>query len=105
MDNDNIKNDKSFLKDGMTSKEIQRIVQNIRDYMGLKQSMSYDDKVKKLKEDHQTFYDRYPMLFDMSTKDDFSYDNLYFFLQMRDFSYSEVPGSIFLYLSQAEQIF
>lgn len=79
-----IKNDTSFLDDGLSSKEILKEVQKIRDYITMKKSLSYEEKIENLKESSKFFCNRYPMLFDMCTKDDFSYDNLNFFLKMRD---------------------
>lgn len=79
-----IVNDKTFLEDGMNSKDILHQVQKIRDYMTMKKSTPFDEKMKQIKEENPFFCERYPMLFEMCLRDDFSYDNLNFFLNMRD---------------------
>lgn len=77
-------NDKAFLQDGMTTADIRKTVQCIREYIEKNGAASLTDRVTKLKSDHAFFVERYPMLFDMCTKPDFNYENLNYFLQMRD---------------------
>lgn len=77
-------NDKTFLKDGMSTADIRKTVQYIREYIGKPGVATLDEKTKKLQEEHAFFFERYPLLFDMSLKPDFSYDHLNYFLRMRD---------------------
>ena len=77
-------NDKEFVKDGMTTAEIRKAVQYIREYIGKPGIATLDEKTEKLKQEHAFFYERYPLLFDMCLRPDFSYDHLNYFLRMRD---------------------
>lgn len=77
-------NDKKFLEDGMSTTDIRKTVQYIREFIGKGGNMSMEDRVNKLKSEHAFFADRYPMLFDMCIKPDFNYDHLNYFLTMRD---------------------
>lgn len=77
-------NDKSFVKDGMTTNDIKKTVQQIRAYLQKGGAASFENRVAQLKIDHPFFVERYPMLFEMCTKSDFNYDNLNYFLNKRD---------------------
>ncbi len=77
-------NDKTFLKDGMTTLDIRKTVQYIREYITKPGSATLEERTSKLQEEHKFFYERYPMLFDMCLKSDFNYDHLNYFLRMRD---------------------
>lgn len=77
-------NDKSFLKDGMSTNDIRKTVQYIREYINKPGKATIDEKTQKIKEEHSFFCKRYPLLFDMCLKPDFNYDHLNYFLRMRD---------------------
>lgn len=77
-------NDKSFLKDGMSTNDIRKTVQYIREYINKPGKATIDEKTQKIKEEHSFFCERYPLLFDMCLKPDFNYDHLNYFLRMRD---------------------
>lgn len=79
-------NDKDFVKDGLQTQEIRNVIKDIRDYMANNiKKQKYEDIVSKLKTDYEFFATRYPMLFNMATKkDDFDYNSLEYFLNMRD---------------------
>ena len=79
--------DKDFIKDGMTNEQIVETIRAVRkrnqeaDIKGLNEM----DKYNKLKEEFEFFSDRYPMLFDMSTRDgEFDWSSLNYFLNMRN---------------------
>jgi len=79
--------DKDFIKDGMTNEQIVETIIAVRkrnqeaDIKGLNEM----DKYNKLKEEFEFFSDRYPMLFDMSTRDgEFDWSSLNYFLNMRN---------------------
>jgi len=77
-------NNKDFVKDGMTTEEIRKTIQNIRLYIEKPGAASLNDRIIKLKEDYKAFADRYPMLFDKSVEPSFNYDFLNYFLNKRD---------------------
>lgn len=77
-------NDKSFVKDGLTTEEIRKTIQQIRAYIEKGGNTSQENKIDKLKQDYSFFADRYPMLFDMCTRTDFNYQHLNYFLSKRD---------------------
>lgn len=77
-------NDKTFLEDGLSNAEILKNVKYIREFMEKRDSMNTENKVKFLQGQLSAFYERYPMLFDMATRDDFNFENLNFFLRMRE---------------------
>lgn len=78
------KNDKTFLEDGMSTKDIQQTVRYIREYIEKGGSMTIEEKIKKLEIEHSFFHERYPMLFDMCTRKDFNWDNFNYFIKMRE---------------------
>lgn len=77
----------SFIEDGLTNEAIITQIQNII-------KRKEDDDIKnldefniysKLKSEFELFENRYPMLFEMSTrKEDFDWDALNYFLKMRN---------------------
>lgn len=75
---------KQFVEDGMTTADIRKTVNNIRQYIEKGGSTPLDDRIKKLQDDHAFFVERYPMLFDMCVRPDFDFNNLNYFLQKRD---------------------
>ena len=77
-------NDKAFLKDGMTTADIRNTVKHIRSYIEKGGNVPIDDRIKQLQTEHAFFFERYPMLFDMCTRQDFNYDHLNYFLKMRE---------------------
>jgi hypothetical protein len=77
-------NDKSFVKDGLTTEEIRKTIQQIRAYIEKGGNTSQENKIDKLKHDYSFFADRYPMLFDMCIRTDFNYQHLNYFLSKRD---------------------
>lgn len=78
------KSNKQFVQDGMTTADIRKTVQIIRQYIEKGGATSLDDRIKKLQEDHAFFVERYPMLFDMCVRPDFDFNSLNYFLQKRD---------------------
>jgi hypothetical protein len=77
-------NSKDFVQDGMTTADIKKTIRCIREYIEKPGFTSHDDRVEKLKEDHAFFIDRYPMMFDMCSRQEFNYDHLDYFLKKRD---------------------
>ena len=77
-------NNKDFVTDGMTTEEIKKTVRNIREYLEKNSNLSIADRLKKIEEDNDFFAKRYPMLFELVTRDTFNYEHLNYFLSMRD---------------------
>lgn len=77
-------NDKTFLQDGLSTADIRKKVQYIREYLNKPSSASLDEKITYLRGEQESFVERYPMLFEMCIKPDFNYEHLNYFLQMRD---------------------
>lgn len=79
-------NDQEFVKDGLQTHDIRKIIKDIRLYIATnKNTKSNDEIVRKLKKDYDFFATRYPMLFSMATKqEEFDYTSLEYFLNMRD---------------------
>lgn len=79
-------NDQEFVKDGLQTHDIRKIIKDIRLYIATnKNTKSNDEIVRKLKKDYEFFATRYPMLFSMATKqEEFDYTSLEYFLNMRD---------------------
>jgi hypothetical protein len=77
-------NDKSFIKDGMTTTDIRNTVKHIRSYIEKGGTASLEDRIKQLQSEHAFFEERYPMLFEMCTRQDFNYEHLNYFLRMRE---------------------
>ena len=78
------KSQQTFVEDGMTTSDIRKTVNTIRQYIEKGGSTSMEDRIKKLKQDHSFFSERYPMLFDMCVRPDFDFNSLNYFLQKRD---------------------
>lgn len=76
--------DKDFVKDGLSSDDIRKTVSTIRQYIEKPGSASLQERVDYLKEIHVKFAERYPMLFDICSRQTFDYDNLNYFLEMRE---------------------
>lgn len=77
-------NSKDFVQDGMTTADIKKTIRCIREYIEKPGGASHDERVEKLKEDHAFFIDRYPMMFDMCSRQEFNYAHLDYFLKKRD---------------------
>jgi len=78
--------EKDFIQDGLTNEaiiiEIKKIIirKDESDFKGMNEMEKYN----KLKEEFEFFSDRYPMLFDMATRnEEFDWDALNYFLTMR----------------------
>lgn len=73
--------EKDFIKDGLQNEEIVNIIKQIRPEI---EKDASDDNIEKLRKKFNFFADRYPVLFDLSTREDhFSWENLNYFLNMR----------------------
>lgn len=77
-------NDKTFLKDGMSTTDIRKTVKHIREYLDKGGSVPIEERINQIKIDHAFFVERYPMLFEMCIRSDFNNDYLNYFLNMRD---------------------
>lgn len=77
-------NNKDFVVDGMTTEDIKKTVRNIREYLEKNSKVSKEDRLKKIEEDNNFFVKRYPMLYELATRDTFNYEHLNYFLSMRD---------------------
>jgi len=73
-----------FIEDGMTTEEIEKKVKYIREYLEKPGKASLNERIEHLKDECFAFYQRYPMLFDMSVSAEFSFENLNYFLTMRE---------------------
>ena len=75
--------EKDFLKDGLDNEKIISIIKKIREVIDVK---SNDEIIENLKKEYSFFADRYPMLFDISTRTDetFNWEYLNYFLSMRN---------------------
>jgi len=76
----------SFIEDGLTNEAIIEVIKHIikrKDEDDIKQLKEFD-KYTKLKSEFESFENRYPMLFEMATRNDnFDWDSLNYFLRMR----------------------
>ena len=77
-------NNKDFVKDGMTTDDIKKTVRVIREYLEKDSNVSIEDRLKKIELDNKFFIERYPMLYELVIRDTFNYDNLNYFLNMRE---------------------
>jgi hypothetical protein len=78
-----------FVKDGLDTNEIRNIVQDIMIIIqDNKNKMKHDDIINNIKTKEErfiSFADRYPMLFDMVTREQgFDYQSFEYFLSKRD---------------------
>lgn len=76
--------EKDFIKDGMTTEEIRKIISHIRQYIEKPGVASLDERTEYLKELYPVFMERYPMLFEMCCRATFDNANLNYFLEMRE---------------------
>jgi hypothetical protein len=76
----------SFIEDGLTNDAIIEVIKNIikrKEEDDIKHLKDFD-KYTKLKTEFELFETRYPMLFEMTTRDGkFDWDALNYFLMMR----------------------
>lgn len=74
--------EKDFIKDGLSNDKIFEIIKKIREVIDKDYS---DEIVENLKKEHEFFYTRYPILFDIATRggEEFKWDYLEYFLNMR----------------------
>ena len=72
--------EKDFIKDGLTNEEIMTTIKEIRYKIKTSSKNNYDS----LKKEYNFFSERYPMLFEISTRNEnFIWDNLNKMLEMR----------------------
>ena len=75
---------KDFIKDGMENDEIINIVKNIRRCIETDNNTSYENKLIFLQKEYPQFLERYPILFDISTrKETFDWNFFNYFMNMR----------------------
>ncbi len=77
-------NDKEFVQDGLSTVDIRKTIQHIRTYIEKDGAATLQNRIEQLKIDHAFFAERYPMLFEMATRQAFDYNHLNYFLRMRD---------------------
>jgi hypothetical protein len=75
--------EKDFIKDGLDNNKIIEIIKKIREVIDVDSS---DKMIEKLKKENEFFAERYPMLFDLSTRagEEFNWEYLNYFLSMRN---------------------
>ena len=75
-------NKKDFIKDGLENEEIIEIIKKIRAVVEVRTN---DEIIENLKKEYASFVERYPMLFDISTRttEPFNWEYLNYFLSMR----------------------
>ena len=74
--------EKDFIKDGLTNEDIIKTIKEIRSK--IKTSPSSNNNYENLKKEYEFFSERYPMLFEISTRNEqFNWDNLNKMLEMR----------------------
>jgi hypothetical protein len=73
---------KEFIKDGLDNDKIIETIKQIREVID---KDSNDEIIENLKKEHDFFYKRYPILFDIATRNSepFNWDYLHYFLGMR----------------------
>ena len=72
--------EKDFIKDGLTNEDIIKIIKEIRSKIKTSSNNNYEN----LKKEYEFFSERYPMLFEISTRNEqFNWDNLNRMLEMR----------------------
>lgn len=77
--------EKDFLKDGMDNLKITEIIKKIRKTIEITNNTSYDDKIIYLKSEYNEFEQRYPILFDMATRETpFDWNFFNYFMNMRN---------------------
>lgn len=79
---------KDFVKDGLTNDEIITTIKNIinrKKSDEMKEIKEEMDRYGKMREEFKSFADRYPMLFELSLRnDDFDWNSLNYMLNMRN---------------------
>lgn len=76
---------KEFIKDGLETPEIVNIIKKIRKIIESGGSLSYEDKLKQIEEEYASFIERYPMLYDMASRNEtFDWTSFNYFLYMRE---------------------
>jgi hypothetical protein len=77
-------NQKDFIKDGMTNDDIIATLKKIRSVVENKNIN--DEIIDKLKKEYDLFSNRYPVLFELATRNDapFNWEYLQYFLNMRE---------------------
>jgi hypothetical protein len=78
----NINKQKDFIKDGMNNDDIIETLKNIRTVI---ENKCNDEIIEQLKKEHDLFSTRYPILFELATRNDepFNWEYLQYFLNMR----------------------
>jgi len=73
---------KDFIKDGMTNEDIIDTLKKIRSVI---ENKCNDEIIEQLKKEHEFFSNRYPILFELATRNDapFNWEYLQYFLNMR----------------------
>jgi len=72
--------EKDFIKDGLSNEDIIKTIKEIRSKIKTSSNNNYEN----LKKEYNFFSERYPMLFEISTRDEnFNWDNLNKMLEMR----------------------
>lgn len=73
---------KDFIKDGMTNDDIINTLKKIRSVI---ENKSNNEIIEELKKEHDLFSSRYPVLFELATRNDeqFNWEYLQYFLNMR----------------------
>lgn len=81
-----IVHNKDFVQDGLETGDIRKTIMEIRDYIKIHCiSMTNETLLETLQQKYEFFSKRYPMLFSMAcTAQEFDYDSLEYFLNMRD---------------------
>jgi len=76
--------DKDFIKDGLDNENIIKIVKKIRKIIETPCSKQYNEKIIDLQLEFSSFAERYPILFDMATRNDtFDWNFFNYFMNMR----------------------
>jgi hypothetical protein len=73
---------KDFIKDGMTNDDIINTLKKIRSVI---ENKFNNEIIEELKKEHDLFSSRYPVLFELATRNDetFNWEYLQYFLNMR----------------------
>lgn len=75
---------KDFVEDGLSTIEIRDKIKLIRQYLKNPNNTTIEQKIEYLKLTEKFFVERYPFLFEMCIQDNFNYETLDYFLNMRD---------------------
>lgn len=78
--------EKEFIKDGLTNEEIIMTIKEIIEKKKLDENKKIDvnERYEKLKKEFDFFSTRYPMLFDLTLRDnEFDWNSLNYFMNMR----------------------